>query len=381
VTIRLNLKRTTGRTSTVRAIVRIDGKKSTVSTGVKVQVRDWDKKRERCKTDHAANKRLDAAIEEIKSHAGRFGKAPERVGLPKHKQDILQAIQEHREKKVQESTSPHTWRAYSTLSGNIRQFTTETQTPLPRSSDITGTYIENLITWMRGKNYSTSHVSKMVRTLRAALKNIAPGQELKATKPPTAQPKDAVYLTPEEITRIEAVPLRESLSKARDLFLIGLYCGQRFSDWYKITPNRTQQTGAVQTITITQQKTKSRAVIIITAKIKAVWDRYPTGLPIISNQKFNQHIKEVCQIAGINEQIQITEYRMQGETVAVFEKWQLVSSHTARRSFATNAAIAGIPLQEIMKFTGHKTVSTLLIYLRNTGIETAIAYAGHEFFQ
>lgn len=365
----------------MRAIVRINGAKTTVSTGVKVQVRDWDKKRERCKTDHVANKRLDAAVEEIKIYAGRFKKAPEQVGLPKHKQDILQAIHEYRNRKVQESTSPHTWRAYSTLCANITEFTNETKTPLPRANAIETRYIEDLIAWMREKNYATGHVSKMIRTLRAALRNVAPAQELKTAKPPTAQPKDAVYLTPEEINQVEEIKLSGSLARARDMFLIGLYCGQRFSDWMKITPSRIQQTGTVQTITITQQKTKSRAVVIVTPKIRAIWDRNGAGLPAITNQAFNRAIKEVARLAGISEQIQITEYRMQGERVATYEKWELVSSHTARRSFATNAAIAGIPLQEIMKFTGHKTVSTLLIYLRNTGIETAIAYAEHPFFK
>lgn len=378
--IRLNLKRTTGKTTTVRAIVRIDGKKSTVSTGVKIQVRDWDRKRERCRTDDDANARLRKAVEEIQEYVNRFGRAPEAVGQAKNKQDVLQVIDEYRKRKVQESTSPHTWRAYSTLSANIWAFTSDTKTPIPRASNVTAAYIENLIAWMKGKNYSTSHTNKMIRTLRSVLKPIVPN-EMRFIRPPTAHPRDAVYLNTDEIRLIETVELEPTLARARDLFLIGLYSGQRFSDWYKIVPSRTQNSSGIRIISLSQQKTKSQAVLLVTDKLQAVWDRYPNGLPALSNQKFNQYVKEVAKIAGITEPVQVTDYRMQGDTVGTFEKWQLISSHTARRSFATNAAIAGIPLQEIMRFTGHKTVATLLIYLRNTGIETAVNYAGHPFFQ
>lgn len=101
----------------------------------------------------------------------------------------------------------------------------------------------------------------------------------------------------------------------------------------------------------------------------------------LKNQKENDYIKEVAKKAGINKIVKIKEYRGGKEIEQYFEKWELVTTHTARRSFATNAMLAGIPITEIMKMGGWKSISSFAKYIRTTQIETALQYANHDFFK
>ncbi|MBP8239490.1 MAG: tyrosine-type recombinase/integrase [Saprospiraceae bacterium] len=110
-------------------------------------------------------------------------------------------------------------------------------------------------------------------------------------------------------------------------------------------------------------------------------DKYQgKGIPRLSNQKLNKYVKEIVRTAGIVQQVTITEHRGGKMHVRKYAKWELVSSHTARRSFATNAVLSGIPALEVMKFTGHRSMASFLQYVRITGQETAINYASHPFF-
>ena len=78
--------------------------------------------------------------------------------------------------------------------------------------------------------------------------------------------------------------------------------------------------------------------------------------------------------------VTITEHRGGKATELTGKKYEFISSHTARRTFATNAILAGIPASEVMKFTGHRTLSAFMQYIRTTAQEAAILYAEHPFF-
>ena len=118
-------------------------------------------------------------------------------------------------------------------------------------------------------------------------------------------------------------------------------------------------------ITIRQQKTDNPVKIPIHPVFRRIWDSYGGQLPlVISNQKFNDHIKTVCQRAGITETVLKSITRGGKRQTTAYEKWQLVSSHTARRSFATNLYRQGFPSIGIMSITGHKTETAFLKYIK-----------------
>lgn len=176
------------------------------------------------------------------------------------------------------------------------------------------------------------------------------------------QPDD-VFLTSDEVKRIEEIELpRESLNRARDLFLIGVYSGQRFSDYSVF-----EKADVMGDMIIKKaEKTESESFIPLHSKLKSLLDKYDWNLPSITSQKFNPHIQEICKIAEINEEIKETIYRGAKKEIVYNSKAKMVSSHTARRTFITLSSERGMPDHIIMKITGIKDPKTLLKYKKTS---------------
>lgn len=179
-----------------------------------------------------------------------------------------------------------------------------------------------------------------------------------------------VYLNKDELKAIENINLsnNKKLDKARDLFLIGCYTGLRISDYNNIKPHNIKG----EFIDLYQSKTGGRVVIPIHPTVKAIMIKYNGNTPPkLSDQRLNEYVKEVCKIAGIKEQTEKQQTKGGAKVVSISEKWQLISSHTARRSFATNMTKEGLPIQTIMKITGHQKESTFLKYVKLSSSEHA----------
>jgi len=111
-------------------------------------------------------------------------------------------------------------------------------------------------------------------------------------------------------------------------------------------------------------KTNTRIKIPLKPLVYEILKKHGFSFGKISNQKANDYIKSVCQRAGLKKMVTLRSYPG-GKVVKNTEpKWKLVSFHTARRSFATNAYQAGIPMLNIMKITGHKKPSTFMEYIK-----------------
>lgn len=124
-----------------------------------------------------------------------------------------------------------------------------------------------------------------------------------------------------------------------------------------------------------QQKTKERVVIPLHPKVAYILRKWG-GAPKMPLPEFNRLLKEVCRAAGIVQTVKILRNGKEEK----HEKWELISSHTARRTAATNMYKCGIPSISIMKITGHRTESNFLKYIRLSKEENAEALANHPFF-
>lgn len=384
LSIRLNLKRVTGKRSAVRLVVRWQGRKVVYSTGVSVAVEDWDRKRERVRGGEAENRKLEEVRKRVRDHIERSGEIPSRDEWEqKDRETILGAIESARAKVVASGGANNSWRGYQTLAALVVRYTEAEKRRERALSEMSVEWIEGLIAWMIGQNYAAGHTSKMVKMLRAAIREKVPESKWKKAKPPKNQVTEMVYLQPDEIEKLERVVFEkgDKLERVRDMFLVGCYTALRHSDWRKVDWTRTQVVGGVKVLTIVQQKTGGHTTLPIGARLAGLMDKYRVeGWPVLSVQKFNKSVKELCRKAGIVQQVSVTEYRGGKTVVLTGQKWEFVSSHTARRSFATNAVLAGIPVSEVMKFTGHKSISAFFQYIRTTGQEAAVAYSGHPFF-
>ena len=162
------------------------------------------------------------------------------------------------------------------------------------------------------------------------------------------------------------------LEKIRDLFLVGCWTGLRFSDFTGIKKENIDG----EFIEVETQKTGEVVVIPIHRQVEAIMKRYKgktlNSLPKpISNQKMNEYLKELGQLAGFNETVSESITKGGIKQTVNHPKWELITTHTARRSFATNQYLAGFPSTSIMKITGHRTESSFMKYIKVTPREHA----------
>ncbi len=179
-----------------------------------------------------------------------------------------------------------------------------------------------------------------------------------------------VYLNDSEINKIFEYDFSNSirLSNARDLFIIGLRTGLRVSDFMKLKDINIKK-GFVEVETT---KTAKTVIIPLHKQVQSIYNKNNCLPYPISQQKFNLYIKEICKMVGINELTTgaIINKETKRKQTGTFEKYKLVSSHTCRRSFASNL-YGKLPNKLIMDITGHSTETQFLKYIKITKQENA----------
>jgi len=191
---------------------------------------------------------------------------------------------------------------------------------------------------------------------------------------------DVIYLDVEELAKIEQKDLsnKPRLDNARDLFLLSCWTGLRYSDIAKLGEEHFTKGGS--RIKLSMKKTSNQVVIPVYPPVQRIREKY-NGLPrTISNVKLNEYIKDVCELAGIDQMIPVKEYK-EGMTYEVLKpKYSLVTVHTGRRSFATNLYKTGsVTVRDIMAVTGHKSESAFYKYIRITPEESADRLGAVDF--
>jgi integrase len=183
-----------------------------------------------------------------------------------------------------------------------------------------------------------------------------------------SEPTTFVTITESEIQLIKGFTGADYLENARDWLIIGCWTGCRVGDLMSLNNDNILSTTTGQKfIRYTQSKTGKIVDLPIHPDVKEIIDRL-NGFPRpISDQRFNDWIKKVCREVGITQIVQGTRQNpnTHKKEVGTFEKWQLIRSHTCRRSFATNH-YNKLPNKLIMAVTGHATERMLLNYLGET---------------
>lgn len=189
----------------------------------------------------------------------------------------------------------------------------------------------------------------------------------------------AVALSIEEIERIYTCKkLTDAQQRVRDLFVFNCFTGLRFSDLIRI-----EEMNLINGIIEIRTK-KTNVVVQLPAakKVLEILDRNGGGLPKIpSQQSYSKTLKLLCKKAGICNKILIERHEGTRFVRKNVPKWKLIGAHTARRSFATNAYLAGIPTARIMLLTGHTTEASLFQYIRIRKKENAQILSEHPFFK
>ena len=192
-----------------------------------------------------------------------------------------------------------------------------------------------------------------------------------------------IYLTIDEIEQLYKLKLSvmPSWEAVRDIFVIGCYTGLRFQDLTNINERNIKKEGDNESLEFTTNKTGERVVIPLAKTAKEILKKYNYQLPkAICNQKFNAHLKSIGELAKLNQIVEVVKTVGGVKQSFEYKKYELITTHTARRSFATNASLKGLPAQRIMQMTGHKTESVFMKYLCMSPEENAEAIKNHRFF-
>lgn len=264
----------------------------------------------------------------------------------------------------------NTIKNYQTFKKVIEGFESYLKRPL-RFADLSPELIERFKNWLlKDKKYSVNHAGKSLAFLKSVSKDAT---KLGVSVHPNASKIEAftesnenrhiVTLSFNELDSIEKIHLeREALKNARKWLLIGCELGQRGEDLLNIKSSDIREIDGNSILDVFQQKGRKHVSIPITARAKRVLEK---GFPEkIALQNLNDYIKDVCEAAGINELMQGKKYdsKTQRKVLGKYPKYELVTSHTCRRSFATNY-YKRIPTTVIMGVTGHVKESTFLQYI------------------
>lgn len=222
---------------------------------------------------------------------------------------------------------------------------------------------------IKEKDFSANTVGKIVKTLKTFLneateRGINTNLDFKSKRFKVMnQDSETIYLSESEIEKLYNLDLvnNEKLDRVRDLFIVGCQTGLRFSDLSQLKMENIND-GFIK---IRTQKTNETVVVPLSNQVKSILNKYKGHLPNgISNQKTNEYLKELGFKADFNQTIEITQNKGAVKIKSFKQKKDLITSHTARRSFATNLFLNGFPPNSIMKITGHKTEKAFMKYLK-----------------
>lgn len=418
--VKFNLQYPSKDRSLILAICRCGGKTIKRSLNVTIPTVIWDKQLQRCiisekdtvraKREYKKiNKRLDAieqswnalavknrldtfdpqCVESMfDSHLSVSAKRADEEDR-KENRTPLQFFQAHIDKKtsmfceatgrnISEKTKGH----HIVVLKRLKAFMKDTNTP--DSFDIFDTEFKNkFINWAyhtarrKQGGYSKNTVVATFSILKVWLNEATEAGLISTTEyhkyPSKGADVDNIALTMQEIEAIYRLDIPKLISKGtidakssieatRDLFIIGCWTGLRRADLNRI--NDAVFNLKSNTLTIQTQKTNEKVIVPLHPFVRELYEKYKGKFPkLIDKSKANAQLQELGRLAGVDELTERSSIR-EGRTITVkLLKYQRITFHTARRSFATNLYRQGAPVVSIMKMTGHKTEQNFLKYL------------------
>lgn len=391
----------------IYAYVSADSKRHKVSTGLSTHPRHWNEKKQRAKNSlpgqRAFNDRLAqiaADLEEAYNQLATDGQPisasilREVIRPKEESQDglsFVEAIQQFIREGEATGKAKGTLSNHKAFLSHIRQFEASTKEKL--AFERINAAFENRFKayFIREHQSSQSTIAKQFKVLKAfmewarkqgfhasiAYKDFKQREE-RATK---------ITLTEAEMAALEACDFchRPGLERVRDMFLFCCETSLRYSDFANLKPVNIQEvatsSGPVQILSLNMKKTGGKVNAPLSPLALELLKKYQdesreTCFPVISGQKMNDYIKEACQLAGIDSPVQVVTHAAGQRKEDSRPKYELVSNHTARRTFVTLAVQWGWTDRQIMAYTGHRSTREISTYREESQVsqvETALA--------
>lgn len=262
---------------------------------------------------------------------------------------------------------------FMTVLRDLEEFRKETNANLALASLKPG-IATDFCTWLLQKKKNVNATAKKKIThyrilINAAIKagyKVAP-ESLNFDIGKLHTEKQDIALSIEEINKIENLSLEANsrMDKVRDIFLLMCFTGLRYSDimQLEIRHIHTNMKGQ-KYIQLTMQKTKREVRTLLIKKADLLLFKFQYQVPKYSNQKLNDYLKELGRLAGMYQEEKQTISRGVQKETNTYQRWQLLSTHVGRRTWATISYTRGVPLEAIRMCLGHSSIQQTEKYLR-----------------
>lgn len=295
---------------------------------------------------------------------------------------------------------------YRTVLRKLYAFERQTRKRL-RFEDIDIAFYNKFKPWVYGQGYSDNYFGSLIKIIKQVYREAREVDHLHALNGTAhkgfitvMKESDPIFLTVNELMRLHRLELTKQLIQeewptlltdkeiqrrietcdlVRNRFLIGAFSGLRVSDFSRLADTDITDDGL---ILLRTRKTDTPVAIPVHPVIQEILNSGFRLDKTISDQKMNIYIKRLAKMAGIDSRVVIREHRAGTVVEKCMEKYKLISTHTARRSFATNLLKAkDVPLAAISKALGHSKITTTMRYLRVGVEENADILAASSFFK
>ena len=341
--------------------------------GIYVEEKLWDNKRGEVKSKHPLHQTYNSVIRkkrfQIEEHFLTGGSFENFNPQQKAKgAELIQLFDKHLKKaeKGEIKQSKGTIVNYRSTLSKLKKYIEYTGQEL-YVNDINASFQEKFIAFMRDHKVSLSTIGLHFTRIKFIIGQETNHNNTYFQKLPSFRKhrssKTQIYLTPEEINSIESIKLDKALDTHRDRFLVCYYFLLRISDSYRINKSSIINSDGVEYLFIRSKKTNNEQIVPINAKAKAILEKHNYTFKKTSFKTANEAVKKIGELAGINTSIESNE--------GVVQKYQLINTHTARRSAATNLRLQGASLKTIADLGGWSDMSTLESYLKASGLDSA----------
>lgn len=366
--------------------------------GRKVDLNKWNAETERVVADAIDATEINRTIEEYKSLINevfaRYELLEKRVPTPQEVKDLFNDMI-GKASLLDESGNLDLWNVFDLFTeqvGEKNQWTTSTFQkfrtlrhhlksfcPTLSFPSLTEEKLQDFVAYYYKKDFRNTTISKQLAFLRwflrwAAQKGYYNGDLHDTFKPKlkgiSVDSKEIIYLSQEEVKQLQEFqfqPMQEALERVRDVFLFQCFTGLRYSDVAKLRRSDVKK-GVVHVVT---KKTVDGLRIELNKHSQAILDKYKDCtfpgdkvLPVISNEKMNAHLKTLGQVVGLDEPTRIVYFKGNQRHEEVYPKWYLLTTHVGRRTFVVTALQLGIPVEVIMRWTGHSNFEAMKPYAK-----------------
>lgn len=351
-----------------------EGKRFKVTTGERCNPKTWDPKIDRLKPfakgAQSLNDLLDSMEEEVKKvyREARMQRIQVSVEYIKENLSFIRKKElsffDLWDKFVKSESTISGW-----VPGTVKRFNTAKKHLLELNKDykiefssINDNFLQRFILYHQDKGYSNPFTDKNIKILKwflnwATQKKYNTNIDYQAFKPKLKKPSDQdniIYLTIGELAKVYNLSIdRPGLEQVRDIFVFGCFTGLRYSDLHNLKKSDIRN----DNIHLTTIKTGRTLKIPLNQYASAILKKYkdypgPKVLPVISNQKYNDHLKTLGQLCDLDDLVTIINYSGSERTETVHPKWSLLTSHVSRKTFITLGVYFDIPLEVMIEYTG-----------------------------